>query len=231
MKSTIERTTNKTDADLKNDVLAELKYEPSIKVTELGVLVNDGTVTLNGHTNSYHGKWEAIHAVKRVAGVKAIADEIEVQLSSSSMHTDEDIASAAAHHLKWSMIVPTGKVMATVRKGWITLEGEVEWKYMKNAAENVVQHLSGVKGVSNMITIKPNLTSTELKSSIRSAFERSALLDANKIEVETSGSQVVLRGNVRNYTERDEAERVAWSAPGILSVDNNLVVQWFSFSE
>ncbi len=230
MKSTLERTSHRTDAELKADILAELKYEPNVKVTDLGVLVHDGVVTLNGHTNSYMGKWEAVRTIKRIAGVKAIADEIELKIPGSVSHTDEDIAAAAAHHLEWSSVVPTGKVTATVRKGWITLDGEVEWKYMKNAAENVVHHLTGVKGVSNMISLKPKSTSTEVKASIRSAFERSALLNANKIEVEISGSEVTLRGNVRTYGERDEAERVAWASPGILSVHNNLMIEWSSFT-
>ena len=231
MKSTLERTIDKTDAALKEDVLAELKYEPSVKVTDIGVLVNDGVVTLNGHTNSYNGKWEAVRAVKRIAGVKAIADDIEVKLPDTVSHTDTDIATAVEHHLKWSTTVPMGAITATVRNGWITLEGEVEWWYQKNAARNVVNYLSGVKGVSNMISIKPKLTPTEVKMAIRSAFERSALLDSNKVQVETSGSQVTLRGKVRNYAERDEAERAAWAAPGVLSVDNNLIVQWSRFSE
>lgn len=231
MTTTLERKTDKTDAKLKDDVLAELKYEPSVKVTDLGVLVNDGIVTLNGHTSSYNGKWEAVRAVKRIAGVKAIADDIEVKLPGTVSHTDTDIATAAEHQLAWSTVVPIGEITATVRNGWITLEGEVEWWYQKNAAGNVVNYLSGVKGVSNMISIKPKLTSTEVKMAIRSAFERSALLDSKKVQVETSGSEVILRGKVRNYAERDEAERAAWAAPGVLSVDNNIIVQWSRFSE
>ena len=234
MKSTLERTSHKTDDQLKTDIIAELQYEPSIKFTDLGVLVHDGVVTLNGHTDSYMGKREAVRSIKRIAGVKAIADEIELKMPGSVSHTDEDIAIAVAHHLEWSSGVPTGTVTATVRKGWITLEGEVEWQYMKNAAESVVHHLMGVKGVSNMISLNPKSTPTPtptgVKSSIRSAFERSALLDANKIEVETSGSEVTLRGNVRNYDERDEAERVAWASPGISSVHNNLMIEWSYFT-
>ena len=231
MKSTLERTVDKTDVELKDDVLAELKYQPGIKVTDLGVLVNEGIVTLNGHTSSYNGKWEVVRAVKRIAGVKAIAGDIEVKFPGSVSYTDADIAAAAEHHFEWSTTVPMGAITAIVRHGWITLEGEVEWWYQRNAAGNVVHYLSGVKGVSNMISIKPKLTPTEVKMAIRSAFERSALLDSNKVQVETSGSQVTLRGKVRNYAERDEAERAAWAAPGVLSVDNNLIVQWSRFSE
>lgn len=230
MKSTLENTIHKTDDQLKTDIIAELQYEPSVKFTDLGVLVHDGVVTLNGHTDSYMGKREVVRSIKRIAGVKAIADEIELKMPGSVSHTDEDIAIAAAHHLEWSSGIPTGTVTATVRKGWITLDGEVEWQYMKNAAESVVHHLVGVKGVSNMISLNPKSIPTEVKSSIRSAFERNALIDANRIEVETSGSEVTLRGNVRNYDEREEAERVAWAAPGILSVHNNLMIEWSYFT-
>ncbi len=229
MKNTLEKMV-KTDSELKNDVLAELEYEPSVKVTDLGILVHEGTVTLTGHTNSFNGKSEAVRAVQRIAGVRAIADEIEVKLPNSVSHTDEDIATIAAKQLDWSTTVP-GAVSVTVRNGIITLEGEVEWWYMKNAATNVVHHLTGVKGVINLIAIKPKLSSTEVKTEIRSAFERNALLDANDIEVKTSGNTVTLYGKVRNYAELDEAERVAWAAPGVLAVENHLTVMWSHFNE
>ena len=222
MKSDIK----KSDTELKSDVLAELKYEPSVKVTDIGVLVKDGVVTLNGYASSYGEKWDAVRAAKRVAGVKAIADDIEVKLPDSQRRTDGDIAAAAANQIDWSTTIPTGAVEVTVREGWITLEGEVEWWYQKNAAENVVQYLAGVKGVTNLITIKPKLAPAEVETAIKSAFERNALLDATKIQVETSGNKVVLRGKVRNYAERDEAERAAWAAPGVFSVDNQLQVAW-----
>ena len=222
MKSNIK----KTDTELKKDVLAELKYEPSVKVTDIGVLVNDGAVTLNGYASTYGEKWDAVRAAKRVAGVKAIADDIEVKLADSPRRTDGDIAAAAANQIDWSTTIPTGTIEVTVREGWITLEGEVEWWYQKDAAENAVRYLAGVKGVSNLITIKPKVASAEVATAIKSAFERNALLDANKIQVETSGNKVVLRGKVRNHAERDEAERAAWGAPGVWSVDNKLKVAW-----
>lgn len=222
MKSNIK----KTDTELKKDVLAELKYEPSVKVTDIGVLVNDGAVTLNGYASTYGEKWDAVRAAKRVAGVKAIADDIEVKLPDSQRRTDGDIAAAAANQIDWSTTIPTGTIEVAVREGWITLEGEVEWWYQKDAAENAVRYLAGVKGVSNLITIKPKVASAEVATAIKSAFERNALLDANKIQVETSGNKVVLRGKVRNHAERDEAERAAWGAPGVWSVDNKLKVAW-----
>lgn len=220
---------DKTDIALKTDVLAELKYEPSIKVTDIGVLVKDGTVTLNGYANSSNEKWQAVQATRRVAGVKAIADDIVVKLPGSSLHTDGDIATAAAHHIDWFTSIPRGTIKVTVSDAWITIEGEVEWQYLKNSAENYLYNLLGVKGVSNLITVKPRLKATDINNDIRDAFKRSALLDANKIRVETSGDKVTLHGKVRNYAELDEAERVAWGASGVHSVDNQLKVEWFSF--
>ena len=184
----MQTITKKTDATLKIDVLAELNYEPSVKVTDIGVLVKDGTVTLNGYATSYGEKWEAVRAVKRVAGVLAIADDIEVKLPSSLQHNDGDIATAAAHQIDIGTLIPTGIVQVTVRDGWITLEGNVEWWYQKNAAGQVVQHLAGVKGVSNFIEIAPKLNAAELETNIQSAFKRSAVLDAKHIRVETAGN-------------------------------------------
>jgi osmotically-inducible protein OsmY len=218
--------TEKTDTEIKNDVLSELKYEPSVKVTDIGVLVKDGTVTLNGFATSYGEKWGAVKSAKRVAGVRAIADDIEVRFPESMRRTDGEIGAAAAVHIEWSRTVPPKTVQIVVREGWITLDGQVEWWYQKDAAESAVRHLSGVKGVHNAITIKPKLTAAKVEASIESAFERSALVEANKIEVETTGNKVTLRGKVRNYDERDEAERVAWAAPGVFSVDNELTVEW-----
>lgn len=216
----------KSDAELKSDVLAELEYEPSVKVTDIGILVKDGAVTLNGYATNYGEKWDAVRAAKRVAGVNAIADDIEVKLPSSLKRTDGDIASAAARQIDWSTTIPTGTVKVTVREGWITLEGEVEWWYQKSSAEDAVRYLAGVKGVTNLVIIKPKVAVAGVENAITSAFERSALLDAKKIQVETSGTAVTLRGKVRNYAERDEAERAAWNAPGVSSVDNRLKVAW-----
>ena len=176
MKSNIK----KSDTELKTDVLAELKYEPSVKVTDIGVLVKDGAVTLNGYATSYGEKWDAVRAAKRVAGVKAIADDIEVKLPDSLRRTDGDIAAAAANQINWSTTIPTGTVGVTVREGWITLEGEVEWWYQKTAAENAVRYLAGVKGVTNLITIKPKVAPAAVATAIKSAFERNAILDANE---------------------------------------------------
>ena len=202
-------TLDKTDTQLKTDILSELKYDPSVKYTDIGVVVKDRIVTLNGTTSSYNQKWETVQATKRVAGVEAIADEIEVKLSGSLKFGDVEIATIATHHIDWSTTIPKGDVKVTVRNGWITLDGEVEWQYMKNVAGDFLRHI---------------------KSDIESAFRHNSMLDANRIKVDAVGSDITLSGDVRNYAERDEAERVAWDAPGTFSVNNKLVVKWLDFS-
>ena len=165
-------TTEKTDSEIKNDVLSELKYEPSVKVTDIGVLVKDGSVTLNGFATSYGEKWDAVKVAKRVAGVRAIADDIEVKFPESMRRNDGDIAIAAANNIEWlSWAVPGKTVQVTVREGWITLEGQVEWWYQKEAAENTVRYLSGVKGVSNQIAINPKLSATKVEAAIEAGAD------------------------------------------------------------
>ena len=222
----MNKITIKSDAEIKSDVLAELIFEPSVKVTDIGVLVKDGVVTLNGYATSYGEKWNAVRAAKRVAGVLAIADDIELKMPESQRRTDGDIAATVLKQFSLTASIPTGAVHVTVRESWVTVDGEVEWWYQKNAAENAVQYLAGVNGVINLITIKPKLEPVAIESAIHSAFERSALIDAKKIQVETAGNKVTLNGKVRNHAEREEAERVAWAAPGVFSVDNQLKVNW-----
>jgi osmotically-inducible protein OsmY len=224
-------TLNKTDSEIKNDVLSELKYEPSIKVTDIGVLVKDGTVTLTGYTTSFNEKLTAVHAVKRVAGVVAIADDIELHIPDANHRTDGEIAAAAAHQIAWSTTIPTGTVGITIRNGWVILEGEVEWWYQKNAAEVAVRHLSGVRGVSNSISIRSTDKIPAVGMDIEAAFARNALLDAKQIRIEIDGSKVMLHGKVRTLAEREEAERFAWAAQGVLSVEDHLDVKWSSFAE
>lgn len=223
---------DKTDSELKSDVLAELKYEPTVKITDIGVLVKDGTVTLNGFATSYGEKWNAVTATKRVAGVRAIADDIVIKTPHSLLRTDGDIACAAVNQIGWFTTIAKGAVKPLVSDGWLTLEGEVEEGYQKRAAEDYVQHMAGVKGVTNLITVKTStLSPANLQASIESAFERSALLDAEKVQVELDGSKVTLRGKVRNHAERDEAARVAWAASGVWSVDNQIEVTGYWGSE
>jgi len=216
-------TLNRTGQELQKDVLAELKWDAQIQPNEIGVSVKDGVVTLTGWVDSYLKKWSAEDAANKVAGVKAVANDIEIKLATE--RTDPDIAEAAVHALEWDAFVPSGKVQVTVSKGWVTLKGEVEWQYQKQDAERVVRRLTGVKGVTNLITVKPRVTTSELRKKIEDALVRNAELDANKITVEVQGSKAVLKGTVRAWAEKEEAARVAWSAPGITSVENLITVE------
>jgi osmotically-inducible protein OsmY len=213
-----------TDLELKKAVEAELDFEPSIDAAEIGVAVKDGIVTLTGRVDSYWAKIAAERAVFRVAGVNAVANDLEVRLPTASERTDEDIARAARNALEWDVLLPSDTIRVAVSKGWVTLEGTVDWQYQKQAAERAVRGLTGVRGVSNLIEVKPHARPTQVKAQIEEALKRSAELDANRIVVETDGDKVILRGTVRSWAEREEAERAAWRAPGVRSVDNRITV-------
>jgi osmotically-inducible protein OsmY len=212
-----------TDEEIQKDVLAELKWDAQVQPNEIGVSVKDGVVTLTGWVDSYLKKWAAEDAAHRVGGVKAVANDIEVKLFSE--RTDADIAEAAIRALQWDASVPADKIQVTISKGWVTLKGEVNWNFEKQDAERVVRRLTGVKGVSNLITVKPSTTPSELKKRIEDALVRNAKVDANKITVEVQGSKAILKGAVRAWVEKEEAERVAWLAPGVTSVENRITVE------
>jgi osmotically-inducible protein OsmY len=219
-------TANRTDADIQAEVIAELKWEPRVQAPEIGVAVKDGVVTLTGWVDSYTKRWAAEEAAHRVRGVKAVANDIEVRLSIGGERTDADIAAAAVRALQWDALLVPERIEVTVSKGWVTLNGSVDWEYKKREAERVVRNLAGVKGVSNLIEVKPKVTPspTEIKKQVEQALVRSAQTDADQIQVEVDGTKVILKGKVRAWAERQEAERAAWRTPGVTMVDNRITI-------
>ena len=214
----------KSDSEIERDVKEELKWDPDLYADDIAISVKNGVVTLAGFVPSYADKFEAEAAAKRVAGVQAVANDLEVRLPAIDERPDPDIARDAVAALKAELPISHDRIKVIVKDGWMTLEGAVEWQYQKTTAETAVRKVKGVKGVTNVITVKPKVEPSELKRKIMEAFKRNAEVDANRITVEANGSEVVLKGTVRSWIEREEAERVAWSAPGITKVDDRIVV-------
>lgn len=215
----------KTDLQIQKDVMEELKWEPYLKSSEIGVAVKDGIVTLSGRVDAYAKKTSAEKAAKRVAGVKAIAEDIQIGASPFYNKSDAEIADAVFNALKWDSTVQEEKIEIKVENGNVTLEGEADWEYQRESAKTAIQNLTGVRSVINLITVKPKIISTDIKQKISNAFQRSATIDADKITVDVNGSRVTLRGKVRSLAEKEDAATVVWNAPGVLLVDNKLEVE------
>ena len=220
----------RTDNDIRTDVIAELHWDPSLKNQDIAVAVRDGIVTLAGYADSYASKWTAERVASKVRGVKGIANDIEVRLSTGTGRPDPDIARAAVDALKWNISVPHDRIKVKVSDGWVTLEGEVDWFYQRDAAERSVRYLTGVKGITNLIAVKARPVARDVTEKVREALRRGAEFDAERVTVDVEGSTVTLRGTVRSYAEMRDAERAAMKAPGVTKVENRLVVDPYVYS-
>jgi osmotically-inducible protein OsmY len=212
------------DTELRRRVLEELDWEPSVDASAIGVAAKDGIVTLSGTVVNYAQKKNAERAAKRVAGVKAVAEDLKIKLPGAAERSDTDIAQSVLSSLRFNVSIPHERIQVIVEDGWVTLDGEVEWQFQKSTAENATKYTMGVKGMTNRITVKPHVSAADVKAKIEAAFARRAQLDANQIKVESTDNKVVLRGNVRTWQAKDQAEQAAWSAPGVSRVENNVMV-------
>ncbi len=215
----------KTDADLKRDVLTELSWDPLVPETRVGVAVSEGVVTLTGHLDTYAEKVAAKRAAERVGGVKAIAVEIDVIPLGIHQRSDTEIAAAVEHAMAWNTSVPADQVKVTVEKGWVTLEGELDWNFQRRAVERMIRPLKGVVGISDDIRLKALPLPTNLSNRIKEALTRQAMREAKRIEIAVDGSVVTLRGHVHSWAERNSAEGATWSAPGVSRVNNQLTIE------
>jgi osmotically-inducible protein OsmY len=216
----------KSDTLIQKDVMAELNWQPILNAARIGVTVHEGVVTLTGIVDSYTMKITAENAAKKVSGVKAVAEDIQVGPSPDYNKTDTEIAEAVLNALKWHTAVKEDRIRIKVEKGLVILEGEVEWEYQRSAAKSAIENLAGIKLIYNFISVKPRVTVSDLKSKINAALHRSAQIDANSINVEISGSKVILSGTVYSIKEKEDADSAAWMAPGVSSVENRIAIHF-----
>lgn len=216
----------RSDEDTRNDVVAELEWEPGIDSSGIEVIVDDGVATLDGSVSSYVQKLAAERGTQRVSGVRAVHNNLEVQLPAVAERTDEDLIKAVRHALEWDVLVPTERIEVNVRDSHVTLTGEVEWEYQKSAAEVALRQLAGLRGINNRIRVSPTIQTSpdEIRGGIQKALIRNVETDASQITMDVAGTHVTIRGSVRHWSEREEAERIAWSAPGVSSVFNDVTV-------
>jgi osmotically-inducible protein OsmY len=215
----------KSDGQLQRDVIDELRWDASIGSSEIGVAAKEGVITLTGQVETYAKKYAAVRAAERVAGVHAIAEQIQVVIPGVLRRTDTDIAHAILRTFEWDVQVPQDRVKARVEDGWVWLEGDVDWQYQSRAAERAVRNLSGVRGVTNLLQVSTRVSVPDVQQRIESALKRSAELDSKKINIDATDGRVTLRGSVRSWAERRDAENAAWSAPGVWRVQDELVVR------
>ena len=215
----------RSDRELQHDVLEELQWEPSLEASRIGVAADHGVVVLTGHVENYSAKLQAERTARRVIGVEAVANDIDVERPDIATPDDTSIAQHALSALDWSVSVPKDRVRVTVDDGWLTIDGEVEWYYQKRAAEDAVRDLMGVRGITNNVVVKPRVRAADVKDKIEAALRRSAEVDAKKILVESSGSHIILRGTVRSWAEHEDTVNAAWSAPGVTGVEDHLSIR------
>jgi osmotically-inducible protein OsmY len=220
----------KSDSQIQKDVMEQLKWEPFLNASEIGVAVKNGVVTLSGNVDSYSKKVAAENAAKKVAGVKAIAEDIEIGVSPAYSKSDTEIAEAVLSALKWHSAVQEEKIKLKVENGNVRLDGEVEWDYQRTSVRSAIEHLAGVRSVINLIVVKPKVKPTDIQQKISSAFHRSATIDAGKITAEVTGTKVTLRGKVRSFAEKQDAENAAWNAPGVTIVESGLEMETPEYS-